>query len=265
VEEYIIRGLETWGIKILYVVILLFVGFRIIKIVGKIIEKALDKSKIEESVKTFLLSFTQLGLKALLLISAAATLGIEMTSFAALIGSIGIAIGFSLQGSLSNFSGGIIILILKPFVVGDYIEGAGHSGTVREITIVYTYLTTPDNKVVAIPNGQLSNSSIINYTKNKLRRVDFKFGVSYDSDIVKVKKIIADVVEKHEKILDEPESIIRLSNHGDSSLDFSVKVWCVTKDYWGIYYDLTEQIKEAFDKENIEIPYPHMVNIVKNN
>lgn len=264
-EEYIIYALETWGIKILSAAILLFVGFKIIKIVGKIIEKALDKSKIEKSVKTFLLSFTQLGLKALLLISAAATLGIEMTSFAALIGSIGIAIGFSLQGSLSNFSGGIIILILKPFVVGDYIEGAGHSGTVSEITIVYTYLTTPDNKVVAIPNGQLSNSSITNYTKNKLRRVDFKFGVSYDSDIVKVKKILADVVDKHEKILDEPEPIIRLSNHGDSALDFSVKVWCLTKDYWGIYYDLTEQIKEAFDKENIEIPYPHMVNIIRNN
>ncbi|MBN2260771.1 MAG: mechanosensitive ion channel [Clostridiales bacterium] len=256
--------LMTWGLKILYAAIILIVGFFVIKVLSKALEKAIEKSKIEVSVKIFLASLFRMTLKILLLVSVVATLGVPMTSFAALIGAAGLAVGLSLQGSLANFAGGIILLVLKPFVIGDYIEAAGYAGTVTGITIFYTYLNTFDNKAVIIPNGELSNNSIMNYSKNPTRRLDYEFGVAYDSNISKVKMVINEVLSRHPEILQDPLPQIRLGNMGDSSLDFKVRVWVNTADYWVIYFDIIEEVKEAFDASGIEIPYPHMVNIVKN-
>ena len=257
--------LIDWGMKILYVLVILVVGLNIIKILVKLVDKFFDKVAIDKAVEIFIISFFKIVLKILLVISIIGVIGVPMTSFAALIASLGLAIGLSFQGSLSNFAGGMILLILRPFNIGDYIEGAGVSGTVTAITIFYTYLKTVDNKAIFVPNGALSNSNIINYSKNATRRVDFIFGVGYDSKISHVKEVINKVLSNHsDVILSDPAPQVLLANHGESSLDFKVRVWVNSGDYWTLYFAVMEEVKEAFDENNIDIPYPHMVNIVKN-
>ncbi len=260
-------AIMSYVMPILFALVILIFGFQIVKFIVRLIKKAMEKSKtdIDPSVSTFVLSMVNIGLKILVIVAVIGVLGVPTTTFAAVIGAVGLAIGLSLQGSLSNFAGGILILVLKPFTIGDFIEGAGHTGVVKSITIFYTYLDTVDNKAVMIPNGQLSNNSIINYSKNETRRVDFVFGVGYDSSIDQVKEVINQIIEKHDKILKDPGPFVRLSKHNDSSLDFTVRVWVEAADYWTVYFDLTEEVKIAFDDANIDIPYPHMVNIVKNN
>ena len=257
--------LIDWGMKILYALVILVIGLNVIKILAKLIDKLFDKTKIDRAVEIFLTSLFKIVLKVLLVVSIIGVIGVPMTSFAALIAAFGLAIGLSFQGSLSNFAGGLILLILRPFNIGDYIEGGGVSGTVTGVTIFYTYLNTVDNKAVFVPNGALSNSNIINYSKNSTRRVDFEFGVGYDSKISHVKEVINQVLAKHsDMILQDPAAQILLANHGESSLDFKVRVWVNSADYWSIYFDVIEEVKEAFDENGIDIPYPHMVNIVKN-
>lgn len=256
--------LLEWGMKTFYAVIILIVGLYIIKIIMKIIEKGISKSKVDPTIEGFAISFARIGLKIVLLVSVIGVLGLPTTTFAAIIGAAGLALGLSLQGSLSNFAGGILILLIKPFVVGNYIKTSGHSGTVKKITIFYTYLATIDNKVIMIPNGELSNNSVINYSINETRRIDFVFGVGYGSDVDEVKKIIYEVVSKNTLVHNDPEPFVRLSELNDSSLDFTVKIWVNNKDYWIVYYDMIEDIKKSFDENNIEIPYPHMVNVIKN-
>ena len=257
--------LIEWGMKILYALIILVIGLNVIKILVKLIDKLFDKTEIDRAVEIFLTSIFKIVLQILLVVSIIGVIGVPMTAFAALIASFGLAIGLSFQGSLSNFAGGMILLVLRPFNIGDYIEGAGVSGTVTGITIFYTYLNTVDNKAIFVPNGALSNSNIVNYSKNSTRRVDFVFGVGYDSKISHVKEVINQVLAEHsDKILPDPAAQILLANHGESSLDFKVRVWVNSADYWSLYFDIIEEVKEAFDENNIEIPYPHMVNIVKN-
>jgi small conductance mechanosensitive channel len=252
--------------SIVFALVILIFGFQIVKIIVKLIKKTMEKAKndIDPSVSTFVLSLVNIGLKILVIVAVVGVLGVPTTSFAAVIGAAGLALGLALQGSLSNFAGGILILLLKPFTIGDFIEGSGHSGVVKSITIFYTYMDTVDNKVIMIPNGQLSNNSITNYSRNSTRRVDFVFGVGYDSSIDQVKDVINKIIEQHDKILKDPEPFVRLSQHNDSSLDFTVRVWVNAADYWTVYFDLTEEVKIAFDDADIDIPYPHMVNIVKN-
>jgi small conductance mechanosensitive channel len=177
---------------------------------------------------------------------------------------MGLAVGLALQGSLSNFAGGVLILILKPFVVDNFIDGGGHAGVVKKITIFYTYLTTPDNKEIVIPNGVLSNGSIINYSANNMRRVDLVFGVGYESSTSQVKEIINGVMANHDLIVDNPEPFVRMSAHADSAIEFTVRAWCEASNYWAVHFDLVEQVKAAFDEAGINIPYPHLdVNINK--
>ena len=255
-----------YGQKVLFALITLFIGLKLIKYVMKLIEKPLQKTNIEKSVHTFLLSLIRSTLKILLFITIASKLGLPMTSFIAILGSAGLAVGLALQGSLSNFSGGILILLLRPFKIGDFIEGAGYMGTVEEIQIFYTILNTPDNRVVTIPNSNLSNSTTVNYSTKDTRRVDLVFGVGYEDNIFKVKEVLNRVVNAHEMILASPAPMIKLSEHGYSSVNFIVRVWCKSENYWNVHFDLLETVKLEFDKENINIPYPQMdINITNKN
>lgn len=250
------------GLTLLYALVVLFIGLRLIKYVVRVIDNGLKKSVMDKTVRMFLESLVNMGLKVLLLITVASMLGVKMTTFITLFGAMGLAVGLALQGSLSNFAGGVLILVLKPFAVDDFIEGGGHLGTVMKITIFYTYLTTPDNKQIVIPNGILSNGSITNYSANSMRRVDLVFGVGYESSTERVKELIQNVTETHRLIMKIPEPFVRMSAHGESAIEFTVRVWCQSEDYWTVYFDMMEQVKAVFDKEEIEIPYPH-VQLIK--
>lgn len=249
----------SYGLKAIYTIVVLIIGLKIIKALKKPLESSFKKSKIDETVQKFILSLVNAVLKVILIIIIASMIGIHTTSLVAVLGAASFAVGLALQGSLSNFAGGVLILLLKPFNINDFIEAQGHMGTVKEIQIFYTHLLTPDNKLIVIPNGNLSNASVINYSKMSTRRVDLTFGVGYDSNIDEVKKTILDVINKQGQILKDPPPFIRLSEHGDSSLNFTVRVWCNAADYWNIYFDLIENVKDAFDDVNIDIPYPHVV------
>ena len=246
------------GIQLIIALLILIIGFKLVKILEKSLKKEHKLSKIDPSVKTFVISITTIALKVLLFIIAASIIGIPTTSFITILGSAGVAIGLALQGGLSNLAGGLMILLYKPFKIGDYIESNGKEGNVTSITMFYTSLTTLDNKVVQIPNGTLSNNTIVNYSAYPERRLDLQFNVSYDTKIDKVKKVINEVIDKSEYALKDRNNIIRLCKHSDSSLTYAVYVWIKKEDYWNAYFELNENIKEAFDKNNIEIPYPQL-------
>lgn len=249
--------IANYGMKLLLALVLLFVGLWVIKIVLKMLEKNIQ-GKFERTLTGFLVSITRAVLMILLFISIASTLGIQVTSFVAILGAAGFAVGFALQGSLSNFAGGVLLLIFRPFTAGDMIEVAGHKGKVLEIEILYTILSSPDNKKIYVPNSNISTNSIVNYSAMDKRRVDLSFGVGYDDDIEEVKKVLNEIVAAHDLILDDPAPVIRLAEHAGSSLNFDVKVFAKPSDYWSVYYDLHEQVKEAFDEAGFNIPYPQM-------
>ena len=246
-----------YGLKLIFAIIIIFIGMKVIKYIVNIFEKSF-KDRLEPTLMRFLKSVFKSLLNVLLFLSAAATLGIEMTSFVAVLGAMSFAIGLSLQGSLANFAGGVLILLAKPFKAGDFIEAAGHQGTVVEIQILYTVLNTPDHKQIIIPNGDLSNSDIINYSAYDQRRIDMVFGIGYDDDIKKAKELLKEIVDDHELILDEPAPLIEVSELAGSSVNFAVKVWIDTVNYWRVYYDMQETVKLRFDEADIGIPYPQM-------
>lgn len=260
-EKYI-DILTANAINVLFAIVVLFVGFKLINFSSYILKKAY-KSRISNDAVYFLFQIGEIIVKVALIISLVAFLGIPTTSFVAILGSVGLAIGLSLQGSLSNFAGGFLILMLKPFKSGDFITGAGHSGTVEEIQIFYTRILTPDNKVITIPNSQLSNDSIINFSANSTRRLDFNLGVGYGEDIDKVKKAVHSVIEKQPEILKDPEPFVRLGQWADSSINFVVRVWVNKDDYWKVNFNLMEEFKKEFDRQGIEIPFPKMDVYVK--
>ncbi|MGP4072743.1 mechanosensitive ion channel family protein [Piscibacillus sp. B03] len=239
-------------------IVVLVVGLISIKVITNAVGKQIDKSKLDNSLKPFLKSLTGTILKILLVISVIGILGVPMTSFVAIIAAAGFAIGLAFQGSLSNFAGGVLLLTIRPFRVGDYIEGNGYAGTVEAIQILYTELVTPDNKVIFIPNGNLSNSGIVNYSAKETRRVDFKFGVGYETDTQHVLRTLHQIVESHPSTLDDPEPFVRLSAHGDSAVEYTVRVWVNAEDFWDVHFDILEQVKTRFDQEQISIPYPQM-------
>lgn len=253
--EKLITWIATNGIKLIVGLIALWIGWKLISKLVRIMNTILEKKKVDITLRKFLDGFVSLALRILLIIVIMECIGMETSGIAALIASAGLAIGLALQGSLSNFAGGIIILLIRPFNVGDFIEGAGQSGTVENIGIFYTKLATGDNKQVLVPNGKLSNDSVVNYSAKETRRVDLKFSVSYSEDIIKVKKILEGVIKSEELILKDPKPFIALSEHADSSINFVVRVWCKTEDYWTIYFNLLEKVKIKFDEEKIEIPY----------
>lgn len=260
-QQYYDMGIEivvTYIPQLLSALFILIIGIWVIKFLIKGFEKASSKSRMDPSLNKFLGSLIGLSLKLLLIVTVISMLGVETTSFIAVLGAAGLAIGFALQGSLSNFAGGVLVLIFKPFKVGDFIEGAGHAGTVHSIEVLATTLKTPDNKTIIIPNGQLSGGSVINYSTEPTRRVDFVFSISYGDDMKKAKSIVEEIVKSEERILKDPEPFIVIGKLADSSVDIITRVWVNTPDYWDVYFHITETIKEAFDAENISIPFPQM-------
>jgi len=256
--NFLFELFASFGIKIIESLIVLFVGIKLIKFAKKWIKNSPRLEKIDMGVRTFFGSFLGITLYIILFISIAMILGIPTTSFITALASCGVAIGLALQGALGNLAGGIMILIFKPFKVGDYITTSSASGTVTNITIMYTMLTTPDNKVITIPNGTLTNSVIENYSASDKRRVDLSFTTGYDCDIEKVKEILLNVANKHEKVLKEQPPFARLAKHGDSALEYTLRVWCNAQDYWDVNFDLIEEVKKEFDSNGISIPYPQM-------
>ena len=244
--------------KLIVGFIIISIGFKIIKRLVNHFIRFLEKREVDITLLRFLRSLISAALRIALIMPVLAYWGIDLTGIAALVASAGVAIGLALQGSLSNFAGGFIILLIRPFKVGDFIETGVYSGEVEQIGLFYTTLKTVDNKQVLIPNGILSNGSLINYSANPTRRVDLMFSVGYDSDTSHVKRILTNIVKSHGLILKEPEPLIRMNAHGPSSIDFVVRAWCNTQDYWTVYFDLLEEVKLVFDKENISIPYPQM-------
>jgi small conductance mechanosensitive channel len=249
---------------VILALVTLLVGLWIIRVVLKGLNKAMQVRKMDESLQRFLHSLLGIMLKMILGISVIGILGVSTTSFVAVLGAAGLAVGLALQGGLANFAGGVIILIFRPFKIGDVIEAQGYVGKVHEIQVFNTVLKTPDNKTIIIPNGGLSNGSMVNYSTEAERRVDMTFGIGYGDDIEKSKVVLKGLIDTDSRILNDPEPAMMVSELADSSVNIAVRVWCNAADYWGIYFDMQEKVKLEFDKQGISIPYPQTdVHVIK--
>lgn len=258
-SEYTDQYLEMamgYAPQLLVAIVLLVVGWIVIGIIVRVLRKRLEKNKFDPSLRGFLMSVLSIVLKILLIVTVISMLGVQMTSFIAVIGAAGLAVGLALQGSLANFAGGVLILARKPFKVGEFITGGGVSGTVEEINILYTRLTTPDGQVVFAPNGALSNSDITNFSRNNTRRINLEVGIGYGDDIDKAKKIMSEVLKQDKRLLKEPAHTVHVFELGDSAVGIRGRAWVENKDYWAVLFDLTETIKKTYDKHDISIPYP---------
>lgn len=255
----IIKGsVLEYGMKVLLFILLLVVGLEIISIICKSVKKIMVKRNVEVTIVKFTNSLLKITLRLLLILALLDTLGADVTSFVAILGAVSFAIGMALQGSLSNFAAGVIIIVLRPFKVGDFVEISGLSGSVSSIQVFSTILKTPDNKTVILPNGGIIGSNIINYSVEETRRIDFVFGIDYSADIKKAKEIMRDVVVSHELVLKDPDVFVGVSELADSSVNFAVRPWVNSADYWTVYFDITEAMKLRLDTEEINIPYPHI-------
>ena len=262
----ILGFLSSAGIKVLISVAIFLVGFKLVNMLVRKMEKGKLLCKIDDSVRSFVVSFSSIALKAIILITIAAYLGVPMSSMVAVVASAGVAIGLALQGGLSNIASGIMIIIFRPFSVGDFIENAGQMGTVDSIGIFHTTLATPDNKKVVIPNSILTSQTLINYTAENTRRVDLDYTAAYESDIDKVKEIIletAKAIPEAMKLNDKTPIEVMVVAHDASAIRYRVRIWCESGDYWTIAFAMNENVKKAFDREGIEIPYNKMdVNVI---
>ena len=245
-----------YGVKIIVALIIFFVGKMIARWVGRLTQTAMIKKQVDPALQHFVSSLVYYGLLVFVVIAAMAQVGIQTASFIAVVGAAGLAIGLALQGALANFAAGFLILLLRPFRIGDYVEIAGTAGTVDKIMIFNTELTTPDNKKIIIPNGRITADNITNYSANDTRRVDLVMGISYGDDIDKAKQVINEVLAADERVLKEPEPTVKVAQLADSSVNIIVRPWAKTADYWGLYWDLTENLKKRFDQEGITIPFP---------
>jgi small conductance mechanosensitive channel len=246
-----------YGMKLLLAIVVLIVGLIVIRWITKTMVKLMKRRNVNESLIPFLKSLTNILLKVMLIISVMGMVGIEMTSFIAVLGAAGLAVGLALQGTLQNFAGGVMILLFKPYQVGDFIEAQGFMGTVKEIQIFTTILTTPDNRKVIIPNSPLATGSITNFSAMPIRRIDFSFGIAYDDDIDKAKKILLKMADEDARVLkeDNPPEVM-VEELGDSSVNLKLRVWVNSEDYWALYFDIIEGGKKLFDKAGISIPFP---------
>jgi len=256
--DFLTEAATSLGLKLLFAALALVVGIFLIRWVKKFLRDSKKLSKMDVGLRSFLASFSTIALYILLFITIAMILGVPTTSFITALASCGVAIGLALQGALSNVAGGIMLLIFKPFKIGDFIEAAGESGTVTDISVVYTVLNTVDNKRVTIPNGTLMNSNIENYSAEETRRVDLTFSTAYGCDISKTTALLSSIAADHPLALQDPAPFVRLTRHGENALEYSVRIWCRSGDYWTIYFDVIEQVKKAFDENGIEIPFPQV-------
>jgi small conductance mechanosensitive channel len=248
--------LTVYGIKVVAAIVIFVVGRWVARAIANFIKKMMAKSNTDETLIKFVGSLSYIALLAFVIIAALNQLGIQTTSFIAVIGAAGLAIGLALQGSLGNFAAGVLMIIFKPFKVGDYIEGAGVAGVVEEIQIFNTQLVTPDNKTVIVPNAKMTGDNITNYTTKGTRRVDFVFGIGYEDDIDKARQIIEGIINQDERVLKDPAPMVAVSELADSSVNFTARAWTAAGDYWSFYFDTTEKVKKQFDAEGISIPFP---------
>ena len=248
----------SFGGRLLVAIIVFFIGRWLIKRIINLVVKGMQRRKVEASLFSFTRSMVKITLYFLFIIIIIGILGIETSSFIALFASAGIAIGAALSGTLQNFAGGVMILLFKPFKVGDYIEAQGQSGTVREIQIFNTILATPDNKIIIVPNGGLSTGITENYSKEETRRVDWVFGIAYGDSYDKAKEVIARLLNNDSRILTTPAYFIALNSLGDSSVNIVVRAWVKSPDYWDVFFDMNERVYKTFTQENINIPFPQM-------
>ena len=256
-DQLISSGVSV-GKSILAAAVIYFLGRYIIKGVNKLVTRIMDKRDLEPSVRSFLGSLVNITLTIFLIIAVIGALGVETTSFAALLASAGVAIGMALSGNLQNFAGGLLILLLKPFKVGDFVEAQGLMGTVKEIQIFHTILTTPDNKVNYIPNGALSNGVLTNYSHQDTRRVEWIVGIEYGEDYEKAKTVVEGILMADARILKEPSTLVALGKLADSSVNLTVRAWVNSSDYWDVYFDLNKVIYATFNKEGIGFPFPQL-------
>lgn len=258
--DEVVALLQTTGldfaIKLVTAIVIFFIGRLVVRLLTRGMRKVMESQEVDKTLVSFVSNFVGMVLLIFVIIAAVGALGVQTTSFIAVIGAAGLAIGLALQGSLSNFASGVLIVLFRPYKVGDWIEAAGVSGSVEEVQILTTVLKTGDNKQVIVPNAQIMGSIITNYSANDKRRVDLVVGVGYKDDLDKVRKTLEELVAADDRILDEPACTIAVSELADSSVNFVVRPWAATADYWGVKFDLTEAIKKRFDKEDISFPFP---------
>ena len=245
-----------YGTRIVGAILIIVLGRMVVGILTGVVRRLMRKGKADNTLTKFVASLTKIALMTFVFIAALGTLGVQTASFIAVIGAAGLAVGFALQGSLANFASGIMLIIFRPFKCGDFVEAGGTSGTIEAIQIFNTVLKTPDNKKVIVPNSKITGDNITNYSARDTRRVDLVFGISYQDNIKKAKEILEQVVKSDERVLSDPPPVIAVSELADSSVNFVVRPWVKTADYWAVYFDLTEKVKLAFDEQGISIPFP---------
>ena len=248
----------TFGIKIMTALAIFFIGKFVIRLVVSGVRKIMQKQAVDKTLEKFICNLVSMTLLVVVIIAAIGAMGIQTTSFIAIFGAAGLAVGLALQGSLSNFASGVLIILFRPYRVGDYIEAAGIAGSVEQVLILTTILKTGDNKQIIVPNSQIMNSIITNYSTNDTRRVDLTVGVSYADDLDKVRKTLEDLIANEGRIFDEPATLIAVSELADSSVNFIVRAWVKSTDYSSVKFDLTEAIKKRFDREGISFPFPQL-------
>lgn len=263
VADKIYEYLATYGLSVLAAAVIFFVGRWLAKLISKLVGKGMTKAKVDKTLVIFGQNLCYTALLIFVIIATLAKLGIQTASFIAVVGVAGLAVGLALQGSLANFASGVLMLIFKPFKVGDFVEAAGAKGTVKEIQIFNTVLVAPDNVKVIIPNAQVTGGNILNYSVNGTRRVDLVVGVSYEDDLKKAQKVIEQVLVTDDRVLKDPAPTVAVSELGDSSVNFVVRPWVKSADYWDVYFDITAKVKLSLDQNGISIPYPqrdiHMI------
>jgi small conductance mechanosensitive channel len=257
IQQAITMGIQA-GKSILLAIVIAIIGRYAIKFINKVVARMLERRNVEPTVQSFLKSFINILLVTLLIITVIGTLGVNTTSLAALLASAGLAVGMALSGNMQNLAGGLILLFFKPYKVGDFIEAQGVSGIVNAIQIFHTILTTPDNKVLFIPNGPLSGGTVTNYSRNEIRRVDFTISVEYGTEIEKVKQVTLGLLQSDERILQEPAPFIAVSALAESSVNFTVRVWVNVADYWNVFFGTNERIYSEFNKQGIKFPFPQL-------
>lgn len=264
-SDWILEKVLEYGTSLLFAIAVIVIGFWIVKRINKLVDFTFEKKDFDPSLETFLASAIAISLRILVIITALSQLGIEMTSFVALLGAAGLAIGMAFSGTLSNLAGGVMILFFKPYKVGDFIEAQGEKGTVKELRIFNTILITLDNKTVIIPNGPLANGNMINYSTQTKRRVDFTVGIAYGDDYDTAKNTLLEFVKEDPRILDEEDNFIGLDKLADSSVNLTLRVWCKTEDFRAVYFNMNERIYKEFGSKGLNIPFPQMDVHVHNN
>lgn len=259
VQQLIAKGYELgteFGVNVLAALAIFIIGRWVIRYLKKLMLRVMEKRNVDPTLSKFVANLAYVALLAFVIIAALGMLGIQTTSFIAVLGAAGLAVGLALQGSLSNFAAGVLMIIFRPFKVGDFIEGAGVAGVVEEIQIFTTQLKTPDNKTIIIPNAKITADNIVNYTIKGTRRADMVFGIGYEADIDKARDIISEILSKDERILKDPAPQVAVSELANSSVNFVTRPWVNVEDYWGVVFDVTEAVKKRFDAAGINIPFP---------